>query len=90
MEYGDPINAQTFHLAVRIACQLRSEGKGQVEDVAATAVSRAYCVCVTEGEDAAEHRLSDVHQKLITDVIERVRMLDGRAPAPVDPAPGPA
>lgn len=76
MEYGDAINSETFHLAVRITRKLRSERQEPLEALAAEAVSQAYCVCVTDGEDAAEHRFSDVHRKLITEVVERVRTLE--------------
>ncbi len=76
MEYGEAINPGTFALAVSIARQLRLERPDPLEELAAEAVALAFCTCVTEGEDAAEHRLSDVHGKLIEEVAEQVRRLE--------------
>lgn len=73
MEYGEAINSDAFARAITIAHRLRSEGGESVQQAATDAVAQAYCVCVTEGEDAAEHRFSDVHRKLIDDVAERLR-----------------
>lgn len=83
MEYGDAINSETFRLAVQITRQLRAERQDPLGDLAAEAVSQAYCVCVTDGEDAAEHRLSDIHRKLIAEVTERVRVLEDTPPLSV-------
>ena len=77
MEYGEAINSETFTLAVNIARRLRAERREPLTNLAAEAVAQAYCVCVTDGEDAAEHRFSDVHRKLIEDVAARVRVLEG-------------
>lgn len=85
MEYGDAINSETLQRAVRIARQSRAERQEPLQDLAAEAVSQAYCVCVTAGEDAAEHRFSDVHRKLIIEVIERVQMLEATRAWPVSP-----
>ena len=81
MEYGDAITTQSFERAVQIARQRRDSLGEPLPRAALEAVAQAYCVCVTEGEDAAEHRFSDVHRKLIDDVIERVTVLDPDGPS---------
>jgi hypothetical protein len=80
MEYGEAITAQAFDRAVKIARQRRESRGEPLPKAALEAVAQAYCVCVTDGEDAAEHRFSDVHRKLIDDVIERVTLLDHERP----------
>ena len=79
MEYGEAINSETFKLAVNIARRLRAERREPLTNLATEAVAQAYCVCVTDGEDAAEQRFSVVHKKLLDDVAERVRVLDGNS-----------
>jgi hypothetical protein len=72
MEYGDAINSDAFRRAVEISTRLhRKEGRS-LPEAAKQGVADAYCVCVTDGEDAAEHRFSDVHRKLIEDVMRRL------------------
>jgi hypothetical protein len=43
-------------------------------------VAQAYCVCVTDGEDAAERHFSEVHMSLIAQVAARL----GTKPPPVE------
>lgn len=76
MEYGEAITTGAFEHAVAIARRRRAERHEPLDQVAAEAVAGAYCVCVTEGEDAAERRLSDVHRNLIRHVADRVRALE--------------
>lgn len=76
MEYGDAITTQAFERAVQMARHRRDSRGEPLPRAALEAVAQAYCVCVTDGEDAAEHRFSDVHRKLIDDVIDRVKILD--------------
>jgi hypothetical protein len=79
MEYGEAVTNDAFERAVAIGRTLvRDRPAARIEAVAAIAVGEAYCVCVTDGEDAAEHRLSDVHRTLIADV---ARQLSGAPPA---------
>lgn len=79
MEYGDAINSESMDVAVDLVRRFRKERRQlPLATLAAEAVARAYCVCVTAGEDAAERRLSDVHRKLIADVVDRVRRFDDR------------
>lgn len=73
MEYGEAITPETRERAVSIARELLKEDPGSLASIAAEAVARVYCVCVTAGEDAAEHRLSGVHQRLIDAVAQRLR-----------------
>lgn len=72
MEYGEAINSEAFHRAVEISKRLRGEGQS-VADAASRGVAEAYCVCVTDGEDAAERQFSEVHRKLVDEVIGHLR-----------------
>ncbi len=70
MEYGEAISSEALERAVAIARELLTAAP-DAGPAAAEAVSRAYCVCVVGGEDAAEQRLSGVHRTLIESVAER-------------------
>lgn len=76
MEYGEAITGEAFARAVEIARKRRDLQRESLGEAATQAVAQAYCVCVTDGEDAAEHRFSDVHRKLIDDVVDRLRQLE--------------
>ncbi len=74
MEYGDAINSQSFDRAMALALELSEQQPDRpIAELAADAVAHAYCACVTDGEDAAERRLSDVHRSLIEQVMSRLR-----------------
>ena len=73
MEYGEAINTDAFWTAVAITRRLQAQRPEPLAQLATEAVAQAYCVCVTDGEDAAEHRFSDVHRKLIDEVVAHVR-----------------
>lgn len=73
MEYSDTINGATFAAAVSLTRALQSERREPVVTSAAEAVLRTFCTCVTNGEDAAEHRFSEIHRQLIEEVSARVR-----------------
>lgn len=73
MEYGDPLNEQAAERAYAIALQLRAAGSLDIRMTAMEAIARACCVCVTDGEDAVEQRLSNVHAELIDSLSERLR-----------------
>lgn len=73
MEYADTINSATFATAVNLTRELQWERTEPLGKSAAETVSRTFCACVTDGEDAAEHRFSDIHRQLIEEVIARVR-----------------
>jgi hypothetical protein len=75
MEYGEAISSEAFRRAIEISKRLREEGRNTA-DAASRGVAQAYCVCVTDGEDAAERQFSEVHRKLIDDVIEHLRQDD--------------
>ena len=77
MEYGEAINDAALERAVDIARRRRTEVGRTLSEIAAEAVSRAFCVCVVDGEDAAEGRLSNVHKSLI----EAVELRTGGRPA---------
>lgn len=86
MEYGEAINETALERAVDIARRRRTEDGRPLTQIAAEAVSRAFCVCVVDGEDAAEGRLSNVHKSLIEEVEHRTRgrpanRSDRRAPS---------
>lgn len=73
MEYGEAVTHDALERAVSIGRALvRAQPDATFEAIAAVAVAQAYCVCVTDGEDAAEHRLSDVHRTLIANVAKRL------------------
>ena len=80
MEYADTINSATFAAAVSLTRELQSKRAEPVAKSAAEAVSRTFCACVTDGEDAAEHRFSEIHRQLIEEVIARVRFAETQAP----------
>ncbi len=72
MEYPEAINDRAAERAFAIALRLKTAGANDLHEIAVQAVASAYCVCVTDGEDAAEHRLSPIHAGLIEDVEQRL------------------
>lgn len=86
MEYGEAITPGARERAVSIARELLKKNPGSPVSIAAEAVARAYCVCVTSGEDDAEHRLSDVHRQLIDAVARRLED-DEISPGGNEPSP---
>ena len=82
MEYGDAITGHGLDHAVAVALERLGQGADRpLADIAADAVAHTYCVCVTDGEDAAEGRLSDVHRMLDEQVVQRLRKHLGITPA---------
>ncbi len=79
MEYGEAIFPAALYRAVSLARDLVEKGSRTIESAASEAVARVYCVCVTDGEDAAEGRLSGVHRRLIESVIRGLRAEPERA-----------
>jgi hypothetical protein len=80
MEYGEAVTDDAFDRAVAIGRALLRDQPGSLNAIAATAVAQAYCVCVTDGEDAAERHFSEVHMSLIAQVAARL----GTKPPPVE------
>jgi arginyl-tRNA synthetase len=72
MEYGEAINQAAADTAFRVALRLRAEEGGEPREIAARVVTETYCVCVTEGEDAAERGLSNIHADLIDRLVGRL------------------
>ena len=70
MEYSDAIDPQTIAIAVRLTRKLGAERAVPVSEVAAEAVSKTFCTCVTDGEDAAERRFSPIHKRLIEEIAQ--------------------
>jgi hypothetical protein len=68
MEYSEAINDSAAERALAIALEMHGAGAMDLHEIAVRAVASAYCVCVTDGEDAAEHGLSEIHAGLIDDV----------------------
>lgn len=69
MEYGEAINAESSKRTLEVALELKvARPAAPLEEIAREAVARSYCTCVTDGEDLAEHRFSDVHRRLIEEV----------------------
>lgn len=77
MEYAEPINETAAEEALAIALQSLVNGRSDYRRIASEAVSRAYCSCVTDGEDAAEHQFSKIHGNLIDQLEFRLRRLVG-------------
>jgi hypothetical protein len=80
-EYDDPISNEKLDSAARLALRWRSETpSAELEDLAASAVLKAFCTCATVAEDAVEQHLSEMHSALIAEVLRRARMiLEGQA-----------
>lgn len=72
MEYGEAISRKAADKAFEAARQRLSRGRFDLRRIAAEAVSEAYCVCVVDGEDAAEGRLSPIHAILIDEIERRL------------------
>ena len=68
MEYGEAISPRAKNRAFEIGRRKLSSGRSDARAIATEAVCEAYCVCVVDGEDAAEGRLSRIHANLIDDV----------------------
>lgn len=75
MEYGEAINNGAAAQALSIAVALLDEGQRDLHQIAVLAVASSYCACVTDGEDAAESRLSSIHANLIDQVERRLTIL---------------
>ena len=73
MEYGEAISARAADKAFEIACARLAKRQGGVRQIASEAVAEAYCVCVVDGEDAAEGHLSPIHANLIDQIERRLR-----------------
>lgn len=65
MEYGDAISSAAAEKAFAIAREELANGRSDLRAIATKAVAQAYCVCVVDGEDAAEGRVSGIHAHLI-------------------------
>lgn len=68
MEYGDAMTPSARGRAFEIARRKLSADRSDIREIATEAVSEAYCVCVVQGEDAAEGHLSSIHANLIDEV----------------------
>lgn len=75
MEYGEAINSDAAGRAFSVAVALWQQGHEDPHQIAILAVASAYCTCVTDGEDAAERRLSGIHANLIEEVERRLMRL---------------
>ena len=73
MEYGEAISAGAAELAFDIGRKEVAYGRRDLHEVAAEAVSDAYCVCVVAGQDAVAGGISAVHSSLIEDLEDRLR-----------------
>lgn len=68
MEYGEAISSKARERALEVANRKLSQGRSDLREIAREAVAEAYCVCVVDGEDAAEGQLSPIHSNLIDNV----------------------
>ena len=73
MEYGEAIGDEVHERAFRAARKALDRGRRDLHRVASEAVAGTYCVCVVDGEDAAEGRLSAIHAELVESVERRLR-----------------
>ncbi|HEX6604034.1 MAG TPA: hypothetical protein VF027_04040 [Sphingomicrobium sp.] len=73
MEYGEAISDDADEAAFQAALQQLARGRVDLHEIASEAVARTYCVCVVDGEDAAEGHLSAIHAKLIESLERRLR-----------------
>jgi len=74
MEYGEAISGNADEIAFQTALQQVARGCADLHQVACEAVARTYCVCVVDGEDAAEGHLSAIHAELIESLEGRLRV----------------
>lgn len=77
MEYAEAINERAAQTALSFALERLAKGESDYRHIASEAVLHAYCACVTDGEDAAEHQLSKIHRSLIDQLESRLRRLVG-------------
>jgi hypothetical protein len=75
MEYAEAINENASERALAFGVRQLAEGRSDYGRIASEAVSFAYCACVTDGEDAAEHQFSKIHRNLIEEVELKLRRL---------------
>ena len=73
MEYGEAISSSAAEKAFLIARQHWDSGRRELRTVAAEAVAETYCVCVVDGEDAVEGRISAIHANLIDEIELRLK-----------------
>lgn len=73
MEYGEAISAAAEETAFELACKELALRPTDVRKVATEAVAKSYCVCVVDGEDAAEDGISGIHLDLIDRLEARLR-----------------
>lgn len=78
MEYGDAISPRARQQALEIARRKLSGRRSDIRQIAVEAVAEAYCVCVVDGEDAAEGQLSPIHADLIDEVEAQLRQSASR------------
>jgi hypothetical protein len=77
MEYAEAINEEAAERAMSFALHGLTKGRSDYRALASEAVTHAYCVCVTQGEDAAEHQFSKIHRNLIDQLELKLRRLFG-------------
>jgi hypothetical protein len=68
MEYGEAISFKARETSRQIASAKLSTGRTDLHEIAREAVAEAYCVCVVDGEDAAEGQLSAIHANLLDEL----------------------
>jgi hypothetical protein len=73
MEYGEAITDNASERAFRTALEQLARGPADLRQLASETVARIYCVCVVDGEDAAEGHPSAIHAELIESLERRLR-----------------
>jgi hypothetical protein len=90
-QYVEAAGEERFNEAVSLTVRLRSTNRAvALRELAERAVLEAFCLCVTAGEDEAEHHLSPQHTGLVAEVVRRAAgMLDEPAETVGSPASRP-
>src|SRR6476646_8071198 len=90
-QYVEASGDERFNEAVSLTVRLRSTNRAvALRELAERAVLEAFCLCVTAGEDEAEHHLSSQHTGLVAEVVRRAEgMLDEPAETVGPPASQP-
>jgi hypothetical protein len=71
-QYVEAAGEERFNEAVSSTVRLRSTNRAvALRELAERAVLEAFCLCVTAGEDEAEHHLSSQHTGLVAEVVRR-------------------
>jgi hypothetical protein len=92
-QYVEAAGKERFEEAVSLTVRLWSANRAvALRELAERAVLEVFCLCVTVGEDEAEHHLSSQHIGLVAEVVRRaerildkpVQIVEARVSPPLD------